>query len=101
MINKIKYLSSRPHICSTDSESKTRPNLAYTPAQMADMVARGLPVSSFVESSFNDGSSSTTFDDLPIEHTRGIDINDVWNAQQDSRHKFAQANKSDISNFGK
>lgn len=100
MISKISRLSSRPSSCSTSGVSQTRPNQAYTPAEMADMVSRGIPVSNFVSECFNDGSPSSTFDDLPLEHTRGIDVNEVWNAQQDSRKKLVGAHNTDVATYG-
>lgn len=100
MISKIKKLSTRSHICETSNKTDVRPGLSYTPAQMAEMVSRGIPVSNFTSEQFDDGTSSRQFEDLLLENTRGVDINDAWNAQQDARKKFRAAHQNDINTYG-
>lgn len=73
--------------------------LAVTPSDMHRMVERGIPISPTNDALFFDGTPNVTFD-LPVEDARGVDVNDIWNAQQDSRRKFKNANSSDIQNYG-
>lgn len=73
--------------------------LAVTPSDMHRMVERGIPVSPSNDALFFDGTPNVTFD-LPIEDARGVDVNDIWNAQQDSRRKIKNANSVDIQTYG-
>lgn len=73
--------------------------LAVTPSDMHRMVDRGIPVSPANDALFFDGTPNVTFD-LPIEDARGVDVNDIWNAQQDSRRKLKNANSADIQAYG-
>lgn len=84
----------------TDSPFESTVNgLAVTPADMHRMVDRGIPVSPSNDALFFDGTPNVTFD-LPIEDARGVDVNDIWNAQQDARRKIKNANSVDIQNYG-
>lgn len=72
-------------------ETKVRSGLSPTPAQMWDLMKQGKPISSFEldPKLFNDGDPYQTYD-IPLDQQRGIDINDMWNAQQDGKRKFSQ-----------
>lgn len=80
---------------------RTRQNLAYTPSQMMLLTERGIPVSSqnMPEGSFFDGEINPSWT-VPIERDRGVDVADVWQAQQESRSKLRNAHRSDIAKHG-
>lgn len=69
----------------------TKPGLAYTPAEMLKLAERGVPISSAtIDSNFFDGQVNPAWD-VPIERQRGIDVSDVWQAQQDARSNLRKA----------
>lgn len=68
--------------------------LAVTPAQMADMAAHGVAVSSQNAASFSDGQINPSWD-MPIERLRGIDMADAWNASKDAQAKIRKAHSKD------
>lgn len=83
----LKQYMSFGRVCSIPKVQTipTQSDLAITPAVMAEMVDRGLPVSSqSVSGMFNDGVENPSWD-LPIDLRRGVDVAEVWNAQRDAR----------------
>lgn len=62
-------------------------DLAVTPADMHQMTARGIPISAQNESLFYDGDTLSSVE-LDLEYRRGIDVNDLWDAEKDSRSKI-------------
>ena len=73
---------------SREDELKTQPNLSYTTGEMFDMWKRGVPISNeHAATKFFDGSKDCTFE-IPLTDRRGIDVADVWEAQQAARSKF-------------
>lgn len=81
-----KYLHfGRSYSPSQNSEIVVQPNLAITPAKMAELVDSGIPVSSsLLSGNFNDGVTNPSWD-IPIDERRGVDVAQVWNAQRQSR----------------
>lgn len=76
------------------SELVTKPDLAYTPADMARMYEAGMPVNSTnVIGSFSDGSQNVQWSDLSLDRQRGVDIADVWTASKVSKAKITKAIK--------
>lgn len=102
MENLIKKLSSRPvpSGCTNNTVPYvyTEQNIAVTPSQIQQMVERGIPVSPSNASSFIDGVPNPSFD-VPIEHRRGVDVVDVWDASQDAKRSLIQAHLKDKSNY--
>ena len=71
-----------------EDELKTQPNLSYTTGEMFDMWKRGVPINNeHAADRFFDGTKDCTFE-IPLTDKRGIDVSDVWEAQQASRNKF-------------
>ena len=68
--------------------------LAYQPHEMWSMTQNGQAVvpSNLPDNNFFDGVENPSFD-LPIEQQRGVDINDVWSAQMDSKKAFSKLRK--------
>lgn len=64
-----------------------------SPSQMAQMVERGIPVSNQLLDAalFDDGSNTNTFS-VDILSRRGVDMAEIWTAQQESKSKFKQIN---------
>lgn len=71
---------------------KVKNALAVTPKQMDILRKQNLPISSYILSSdfFNDGDESIRFDDLPLGEQRGIDVNHIWDAGENSKRKIAE-----------
>lgn len=92
----LQTIVERPYICATCKRKKgelpVHGNLAYTPAEMYEMWKQGIPIS-------NENSGQPTFEpeqtvwNIPIERQRGVDIADVWQAQQTARRRVKQAGK--------
>ena len=75
-------------------------DLAVTPAKMLTDSEHGIPIKSQIDDSlFYDGDLSESIS-CPIEYTRGMDINDAWNAEMDAKTKLSSAQKKDISIYG-
>lgn len=75
--------------------------LSMTPSQIARCTERGLAVSSQIVDSelFVDGDESNDMS-VPLERIRGIDVAEVWEAQQDARKRLIKAHKQDIETYG-
>lgn len=70
------------------------PALAMTPAQMNQMLMAGQPIAtSNLASQFYEGSENLKFSDFEINDQRGIDASDVWQEQQESRHKVKKLSR--------
>lgn len=92
----LQTIVKRPYICATCKRKKgelpVHGELAYTPAEMFEMWKQGVPIS-------NDNLGTPTFEpdktvwNIPIERQRGVDIADVWQAQQTARKRVKQAGK--------
>jgi len=81
-------------------ETYVQSNLAVSPATMLDMSQAGRPISAQMQdSNFFDGDTSPAVHLDPLD-ARGIDINDAWNMERDSRKRFSKAFK-DSKNINK
>lgn len=65
------------------------PYLAITPRQMEEMTMQGRAVStqSLANYEYFNGDQ---LDGLPVDLVRGVDINSVWEASQDTKQKMAK-----------
>lgn len=64
--------------------------LAMTPAQMNQLMQQGIPIASAnLGLQYEEGVSELDFEP-PLEHRRGIDINDMYESRQHIRKKFAE-----------
>lgn len=66
---------------------RTKPGLAYTPGQMAELWAQGIPIST--QSSSNDHVYSN-LEEVPVYLKRSIEPTDVWQEQNNARKKIEQ-----------
>lgn len=65
--------------------------LSISPYQMMEMAKEGTPIStSNLGLTFDEGFSELDFQP-DLEHRRGVDIADMWNAQQDFKSKVRKA----------
>lgn len=90
-----RYLKRPTHQCvlvkRSPSDVPVQNGLALTPAQMSDLMQRGLPISSAnLGLQYEEGVSHLDFEP-PLEHRRGVDINDMYEAREDVRSRFAAA----------
>lgn len=67
-----------------DNEQPVQPNLALTPHDVKALTERGIAVSTQQLGTVTD--SDIPSDYLPLEDTRGCDINTAWEASQRARH---------------
>lgn len=65
-----------------------RNGLAITPAQMADMVKKGQPISAQLQAAFNDDGPNSNDWHVGIEDMRFTDASEAWNASQDAKEKI-------------
>lgn len=74
-----------------DYERVVQNGLAVTPSDMQVLAAKGIPVSpQNLGLGYQDGVSKLDFQP-PIEYTRGVDINDLWEARQQVKDKVRRA----------
>ena len=77
-------------------ELAVKAGLAYTSAEMFELWKQGVPIS-------NENMGTPTFEsdktvwNIPIERQRGVDIADVWQAQQTARRRVKQAGRRFVS----
>lgn len=76
-----------------DGKPKTRSGLSYTPAEMNEMMQKGIPVTNKnLENKFFDGDTNPEWN-IDLMRQRGVDIADVWEAEQLAREKVRTARK--------
>jgi len=77
----------------TESDIPVQNGLALTPAQIQSMTLQGVPISTPLAMSFRDGYDKLDFEPS-IDARRGVDLNDVWEAEQDAKSKLREIYKS-------
>lgn len=83
-------------VCKTRIyEQHVQNGLSLTPEQMGEMASKGVPISTAnLGVGYQDGVSKLDFQP-PLEYTRGIDMNDLWQANKDVSAKL----KKNLSNL--
>lgn len=77
-----------------ENEQVVREGLAYSPADMARLTERGMPVNSInTGKAFFDGEENPSFD-VSIDRSRHVDICDVWENHMQIRDKARAAAKA-------
>ena len=74
-------------------ETSVDSSLAITPAQMANLTASGRAVSMASLEGVSFFTNEQDVRDMPIEYTRGIDVNEVWAASRTSDKRIKDAYK--------
>lgn len=87
-----RYISYTPSFepkMEYDQDTDVAQGLAVTPADMLDMTNAGVAISSF-GLDYDEGSLDTyaATAQVPLTRVRGIDVTDVWEAQQNARYKI-------------
>lgn len=67
------------------------PHQSVTPAEMLVMAEQGIPISADNAAAFS-GEANPSWD-LPLERQKFVDPADLWQAQQNIRHKVRDAYK--------
>lgn len=80
-----------------DEIKRTIGGLAMTPRQVAEMAARGVPVTSQAAAGIYDENQSPTNYIVEPLYKRGADINQLWEMEKDAQNRFLRARKRDIS----
>lgn len=80
-------------IVRTDDDIVVQDGLSLSPTQVAEMTRAGIPISPANGMQFYDGDRSLNFDP-GLFGRRGVNMIDVWNAQQDSRRKLRDLARS-------
>lgn len=81
-------------------EPLVRNGLATTPAQMAVLAQKGLPISSDVAGSmFYDGTPNPSWD-VPAENRRGVDAGTLWEMSKDIKTRMRNGMKKDVEMYG-
>ena len=91
----LEYSRLRPTKFTTckcgEDETPTQPNLAVTPAQMMELTAQGIPVSTQnLGLSYDEGVPELEFTPA-LDQMRGIDMCTMWEHQQTSKKKLGSA----------
>lgn len=77
-------------------ESRVQGGLAYTPSDMlrASRDGRAIAPANMSDDYFSetDNKSSNDFS-TPPEYTRGVDVNDMWEAAQEAKRKIRKARR--------
>lgn len=75
-----------------ETESVVQNGLSVTPAQMYEMVQRGIPVSSQnLGLTYDPGASDLKDFEPPLEFRRGVDICSLWETQQEIKGRSKKA----------
>lgn len=82
----------RTAVCKRgENESVVKDGLAYSPADMARLTDRGIPVNSLAAAkTFYDGDTSDSFH-VGAERERFVDVNDLWEKHVQLRAKAKKA----------
>lgn len=76
------------HCVRHDGEQDVQSGLAMTPSQVMKMAEKGLPITTRnLGITYDEGYSQLDFDP-PLEHRRGVDIGDLFEARMDSKAKL-------------
>lgn len=91
--NRIRGRYRPVKIVRNDDDIVVHDGLSLSPSQVAEMTAAGIPISPSNGMQFYDGNRSLSYDP-GLFGRRGVNMIDVWNAQQDSRKKLRDLARS-------
>lgn len=97
-MNKFSVTYNRVAICKCkEGEIPTQGGLAFTPSKMMQLASDGIPISAQTAAgiTYDEGHRTLDFEPL-LENRRGIDVTDIWEADQDARHKIKNSLKKPI-----
>lgn len=88
VMHYLKDRQFRPVVCKRHSfESQVQNGLGLSPARMFELAQKGIPVSSQLSAAVYDEGVSVLDFEPPLEHTRGVDIGDLWEARENLKTK--------------
>lgn len=74
-----------------ETDPQIVPHAAFDLADLDQMRKQGVGIStSNAENLYYDGDVNCSFD-VPLDMQRGVDINDLWNADQSTRRRMSKA----------
>jgi hypothetical protein len=77
----------------SDEDIKVVPDLAITPSQMLKLAEKGLPISNqSLASEYYDGDVNIDWN-VPLDRQRGVDVNEMWNKEQDVKKAMKNMTK--------
>ena len=82
-------------VCNTvvhkdDGEIEVRNDQAITPSQMSKLTNQGKAVSMASLDNVSYFDNIGDFEGMPLENTRGVDINTLWEASESSKSKIKE-----------
>lgn len=81
-------------LCRKECEPVVRNGLAYSPADMARLTERGMPVNGLAaQKAFFDGEENPSFF-ITSDRERHVDVCDLWEQHMQLRDKAREANKA-------
>lgn len=81
-------------------DAPVQSGLAITPADMLIASQNGIPISAQLQSaSFQDGEANPSMD-LPLDLQRGVDMNQLWEAQKGIHRKVLHGHREDVKLYG-
>lgn len=93
MLNRPPVIARPVRCLRTEDEDVVQSGLSITPAEMAKLASKGIPVTpAALGVEFYDGRGQQDFDIDPI-YQRGVDITDVYAAQESSKERIRQGMK--------
>lgn len=93
-------LRKAPSLCGVHSKRvSVQGGLAVTPSEVAKLTERGIAVNSANAGGLEvlEGVSDPV---LTLEQTRGVDVNDVWEASKQAAANLIRAHKKDKEYYG-
>lgn len=83
-----------------NDKSEVIGGLSMSVSDMVRATNQGRPISVGMDSNLVDGIPNPSFDSLPFEMHRGVDIADVWSEQKRARRAIVQAHNNDVNKYG-
>lgn len=72
------------------NEVEPKPGLAYSPKEMAELHAKGMPINSAnLVNAFHDGDVNPSFD-ITIDRRRSVDVAEIWEASLQAKKQTSK-----------
>lgn len=87
----------RPYrVRRSENDIPVNGKLALTPSKMMALAEKGIPISSQnLGNQYFEGEVNPSWD-VPLDRQRGVDVNDMWNHNENVRKKLKVASKEAI-----
>lgn len=79
------------HARRAPHEKAVQGGLSLTPSEMMDLATQGKPIAAGMQSqgTFDNTAQGDFY--VPLEHVRGVDITDLYEARMEGKRKFRKA----------